>query len=241
MKNKYSKEFYELLDLSITNNEYVGLGNPNAKILIIGKEPGMKLGERITHGSAESFKENDYSKRYIPTERKLINLNHTWQKYQKLYDLILDKLNISQTNNRKNEITFVENVFTTELSNLSAPTTKEAKEIDGFKIKLDKRKKDYFNSQFILNFPIVLIVASDNQYIETYEGEVRELFEVDFIKEINCGKSNKIWLHYSKNNKPKMVIHTRQLTNGASNELLIKIADLITEFIIENSINIMVK
>ncbi len=241
MKNKYSKEFNDLLEICDKNNEYVGLGNPNAKILIIGKEPGMELGTRITHGSAEFWKNNDYSKKYIPTDENLRNFNHTWQKYQKLYELILKKLNKCQEKSDKYEINFVENVFTTELSNLVAPNTKKAKEIEGFKSKLEKRKNLFFNSQFISNFPIVIIASSDNQYIETYDGEVRELFKVNFVKELNFGNSNKIWLHYSNNDKPKIVIHTRQLTNGASNELLEKIADLVVEFINENNINIKVK
>lgn len=238
MNKKYSNEFNDLLEVSLKNNEYVGLGNPNAKILIIGKEPGMELGTKITHGSAESWKENDYSKKFIPDDKKLRNLNHTWQKYQKLYDLILDKLDKSQNKSDKYEINFVEKVFTTELSNIPAPTSKKAKESEGFKTKLEKRKRLFFKSQFILNFPIVIVVASDNKYIETYEGEVRDLFGVEFIKEIICDKSNKIWLHYSNSDIPKIVIHTRQLTNGATTKLLEKIAELVAEFISENAIEI---
>jgi len=239
MNEKYSNEFNDLLEESLKNNEYVGLGNPNAKILIIGKEPGMELGAKITHGSAEYWKNNDYSKSF-PATGKLRNLNHTWQKYQKLYDLILDKLNKCRNKIDKYEINFVENIFTTELNKIPALKSTEAKKHKDFKNKLNARK-EIFKSKFIRNFPIVIIAANDNKYIETYNGEVRELFEVDFIKEINCGKSNKMWLHYSNNEKPKIVIHTRQLTNGASNALLEKIANLVVEFINKNKINIIVK
>ncbi|WCC46486.1 hypothetical protein [Tenacibaculum finnmarkense] len=83
-------------------------------------------------------------------------------------------------------------------------------------------------------------MASDNSYIETYKGEVCELFYVKF-DELKYAKSDKIWIHYSNNNKPKLVIHTRQLTNGASNELIDEITQLITKFIKQNSIEIMVK
>ncbi len=79
-------------------------------------------------------------------------------------------------------------------------------------------------------------MANDNEYIETYQGEVVELFGVKFAEQINIGES-KIWLHYTETddkNYPKLVIHTRQLTNGASNELINRISEIISNFIVEN-------
>lgn len=240
-KINYTKAFKELIQTSIENKQYVGLGNPNAKILFIGKEAGMPINSSITHGSADSWinQNTDYSNRFMPKDN-VKNHRHTWQKYQKLFDQIFNKVE-NQSDKKEYEITFVENVFTTELSNLVAPTTNKAKQLDGFKTELEKRKKLFWKSEFINNFPIVLITASDNKYIETYPGEVCELFNVNFNKELICAKSDKIWLHYSNTKTPKIVIHTRQLTNGASNELIDKISELITEFIKKNSIKINVK
>ncbi|AUC84807.1 hypothetical protein CW731_05650 [Polaribacter sp. ALD11] len=236
----YSKEFEELIENSIKKNQYVGLGNPNAKILFIGKEAGVPIGTTITHGSANSWKEktNDYSKRFVPVEKNVRNHNHTWQKYEKVYNQIIAKLEKTKPKKEDYEITFVENVFTTELSNLVAPTTNEAKQLDGFKFELKKRKEHFWKSEFIQKFPIVLITATDNNYIETYEGEVCELFNVEYDKKIDCAKSDKMWIHYSKSKNPKLVIHTRQLTNGASKELLDQISEVIADFINENSIKI---
>lgn len=235
----YTKEFKELINQSIENNQYVGLGSSNAKILFIGKEAGIPIGTTNTHGSGSSWGDSkiDYSKRFLP-EDNVKNHRHTWQKYQKVYDQILNRLGISDKTKQEYEITFVENVFTTELSNLVAPTTHEAKQLDGFKKELQKRKDLFWKSEFIDNFPVVLITASDNNYIETYPGEVCELFNVEFYEEIICGKSDKMWVHYSKNDKPKLVIHTRQLTNGASNDLLNKISEVTADFMIKNSIKI---
>ena len=142
------------------------------------------------------------------------------------------------------EITFVENVFTTELNDLSAPTSSEAKKLDGFKERLQKRKKDFFKDDFIKSFPMVVIAATDNKYIETYPGEVCELFGVEFHKPITCSKNNNIWVHYAKEKNetyPKLVLHTRQLTNGASDKLLDNISDLISDFVIKHGIKIKVK
>ncbi len=136
----YTKEFEELIENSIEHNQYVGLGNPNAKILFVGKEAGIPIGTTITHGSANSWKEKniDYSMSFVPPESNVKNHRHTWQKYQKLYNQIIDKLQIIESSKKDYKITFVENTFTTELSNLVAPTTNEAKQLDGFKTELKK-------------------------------------------------------------------------------------------------------
>ncbi len=234
-----NKEFKNILEICKKENQYVGLGEPNSNILFIGKEAGDKIENEINHGNAESWLEekNDYSKRFIPQDKRLRNGNHTWQKYQKLYELILCNLNI-EFEKKEKEITFVEKVFTTELNNLHAPSSIEAKKRKGFKENLNKRKDIFINSDFIQKFPIVLICASDNKYIETYRGEVCERFNVEFDREITFN-NGKIWLHYNKEgNPPKILIHTRQLTNGASNELIEKIGVLISEFITENNIEI---
>ncbi len=240
----YTKEFKELVNECKKSNQYVGLGNPNAKILFIGKEPAMEVGTENTHGSAESWEDNkvNYSSRF--TDEKLNNHGCTWQKYQKLYNQIIENLNLDKKYlpQKEYEITFVENIFTTELSNLPAPTTKQAKEIECFNEKLDKRKNIYFKSSFIKQFPITVITASDNKYIETYSGEVCKIFEVDYDEKIEVGNTNKMWIHYSKNREnPRLLIHTRQLTNGASDALIERIAKIISDFITNNDIDIINK
>lgn len=239
---EYNKTFIDFLHICQKNDEYVGLGNPNAKILFIGKEAGVKIDEKVTHGGAESWLDNnDYSLPFVPTESNIRNGNHTWQKYQKLYELILKGIKIDFSKKDNKEITFVENVFTTELNNLHAPTTKEAKKRNDFTAKLEKRKNIVLKSDFIQNFPIVLILADDNDYIETYQGEVCETFGVKFIDKIEFNKNTNLWYHHSRNDNPKLVIHTRQLTGAPHPKLIETIAKKIVEFINENDIEIMVK
>lgn len=230
----------ELLN-KLPDNQYVGLGNPNAKILFIGKEAGAKIETEIFHGSVKSWKEkNNYSQRYIPNESKFRNLNHTWQKYQKLYECILSDLNIDFEKKDKYEITFVENVFTTELSNLHAPNTKDAKKQDNFDTELNLRKRDFFDTKFVNEFQIVIIFASDNKYIETYSGEICKLFKVEFIKLHNTKAKDKIWIHKENENteRPRLLIHTRQLTNRITSELIPNICEIVVDFIKENAIQI---
>ena len=243
---EYTKEFKILIKESKENNQYVGLGNPNAKMLFVGKEAGMEEEKQVTDGSAESWiNGSDYSIPFCP-ESEIRKGNHTWQKYQKLYDLIIKNLNIELPEKGEDykKITFVESVFTTELNNLHAPTTDKAKKREGFSENLVIRKDTFLKSDFIRNFPIVIITSADNKYIETYSGEVCEIFNVKYREQFICGKSNKIWVHYADEESeiyPKLVIHTRQLTNGASIDLLNKISEIIANFVEKHSIKIKVK
>lgn len=244
----YSNDFNRLIDICIEHKQYLGLGNPSAKVLFVGKEAGCPTGSCDIHGSGESWRKNtnNYSIRFVPEEKNIKNNKHTWQKYQKLYELIMSKLDIKEQESKKNyEKTFVQNVFTTELSNLPAPRTNEAKKQEGFTPNLENRKKIFWKSDFIKQFPIIIVAATDNKYIETFAGEVCELFDVEFSEQIICGKSGKIWIHYAikGGNKtfPKLVIHTRQLTNGASNDLLVKIAGIVCDFAKNYEIKIKVK
>lgn len=239
-------EHFETLLSNIANDQIIGIGNPNAKILFIGKEPGIEIGKESYHGSLKSWQDriHNYSNKYVPSEMNLRNLNHTWQRYQKLYDQIIEKTTIKSNGdkNDKYEITFIENVFTTELSNLHAPNTKEAKKQANFTSELKRRKEEYFNSSFIDNFPIILIFASDNNYIETYPGEVCEMFKVKFDSLYEYPGKDKIWIHYSENkDKPKLVIHTRQLTNRISPDLIASLSDIISNFMHNYSIDVIVK
>lgn len=237
--------FLEELLKTIPENQYIGLGNPNSKILFIGKEAGAPIETEMFHGSTKSWKEKEfnYAEKYIPKEIKIRNLNHTWQKYQKLYDCILSNLDIEFDKKDKYEISFVENVFTTELSILPAPKTMDAKKLGRFYEELILRKEVFFNSNFIRQFPIIVIFASDKNYIETYPGEVCRLFNVKFDKLHSEIAKDKIWIHTETENEknPRLLIHTRQLTNSISSDLIPNICGLIVSFIKKNSIKMEVK
>ncbi len=238
---KYTKEFKKILTVCQKEQEFVGLGNPNAKILFIGKENA----EENEAGSAKLWLEKkDFFSSFQPCEcdeiqKRLRNRAHTWQKYQKLYEFIANE------NPKGNYlITFVENVFTTELNNGVVRTTSEAKRNKEFSKSLQKRKDIFFQSEFIQNFPIVVICASDEKYIKGSKGEVCDLFGVEYSNVIECSKTNKAYIHYAKKEAkvyPRLVIHTRQLTNGASNALLEEIANTIKKFAKENAIELKVK
>lgn len=239
--NKEEK-FNDLIEVCIKNNQYIGLGNPNANILIIGKEAGIgekEVSELDIHESNAFVWKSDkekYSKAYFPQQKKLQNGNHTWQKYQKFYNLIAEK------ESEQYCIDFVENVFTTELSNATSPNSAKAKQASDFKKNLDERKKLFFKHPFIQSFPIVIIVALDGKYISHVgKGNFKEVFDVKYTetKKIE-NSSNVYYVHHGKTveNTPKLLLHTRQFTNGASNKLLEGIANEVRNFAQLHSIKI---
>lgn len=246
---EYNDNFKKLIEIALENNQYIGLGDPNAKILFIGKEAGLdpenKENKKFYLSNALAWKANSdiFNNSYFPeTDSPLRNYNHTWQKFQKLHDSILQK-----DSPLKYEITFVENVFTTELSNMPYKNTKGAKKQSDFKQNLNERKAVFLNSDFFKKFPIVVIFAKDKLYIQNIgEGATREIdniFDVVFIRKNNSQiPNNDFWIHHSKDKtEPRLIIHTRQLTNGAPKELIDDIGEEIRNFALANSINLMIK
>lgn len=238
MKNNAS--FEQLLaDNKLKKGDYVGLGNPNSTILFIGKEAGESVDNKIIHGSVESWAkmEVNYAKRYEPTEENMRNLGHTWQRYQRLYNCIREKLNLPKNQHSKYEISFVEELFTTELSQLPAPNTITAKTNPKFYAELERRKRIFFDSDFINGFRVIVIFAMDNKYIETYNGEVCQLFHVGFDGMYDYDGKDKIWVHSSKEEK-RLLLHTRQLTNSIGKNLIDTLAEIITRFMKENQMGL---
>lgn len=239
----YNKEFNQLISESVENGQYIGLGNPNSNILFVGKEAGIseKQEEHETNHLVNAYKwkngEHQYSKSYVPDDSKHRNYNHTWQKYQKVYSLAKGKAMPKE----KYEITFLKEVFTTEISQGHARTSKEAKEKEQFKSELTYRKKHFWKSSFVKQFPIVIIAAMDTRYIQNHlEGqqEINDIFGVTYNKCLELNPREKCWLHYGTDkNFPKLVLHTRQFTNGCSDELIQLVANEMRAFMKEHKIS----
>ncbi len=229
---RYSKRFKKVVKL----DTFIGMGNPNSEILIVGKEVATDTEEgkdkELENKNIRSFNRNfkdwtlniahNTKQHQIPdwTHQsdsnnplyafKGITINkegHTWRKYQKLHDYIFEKEN-------NNKIDFQENIFITEMSVLPSKTTSKAQEKKGFREKLNYRKHTFFRSEFIQHFPIVILACSN--YISG--GEITDIFNVKFIKEVG-EKAQRYWIHYNID-KTKLVIHTRQLSANVSNNLL---------------------
>jgi hypothetical protein len=227
---RYNENFEKLVLEGITNNIYIGIGNPNAKILFVGKEGSMEeICPKETSTAekwAEAIKENrPCSERYSHKFKE----GHTWKKYQKLHDFIFPTIE----KKLENEINFVERIFATEMNVIRKKTTKEAQKESEFREKLQKRKNTFFKSDFIQQFPVVVLACSN--YITNY-GELREIddiFNVEYVQTHsteNAKRQYHFYTHYNKD-KSKLVIHTRQLSGDVPNELLEMMGNIIRNFV----------
>ena len=89
----YSLEFQSLLQHPLSKSHYIGLGNPNAKILIVGKECAYDVTEK---GCKNEFYENEILKNFdkwqeLDSSRSLEDV-HNWVENDKLDWDIFDPL-----------------------------------------------------------------------------------------------------------------------------------------------------
>jgi hypothetical protein len=235
---EYSKEFIDLVKSS-KDNEFIGFGNPKSKILIVGKEAATDWNYKTNAKDWLSNIENnkaidDIDKNAIfdpsfATECPEFHKEGgcTWRKYQKLHDFIFEG---SINPNPEREYNFLKNIFITEMGSIPSKRTKEAQQNPDFKKELDKRKT-FFQSEYINQFPVIVLACGN--YIGYYDNinQIEDTFGVTFDKKYPTTNSNaqSFWIHFNKD-KPKLVIHTRQLSGSVSDELLEGIASHIKQF-----------
>lgn len=237
-----SPPIIEIKSLTIPPKKtYVGLGNPNAQILVVGQE-----------GSSPEIKETEIStaQRWVDVIANDVEVNfqedysespllegHTWVKYQKLHNYIFGQ---DYYPKKKNECNFLERFFTTEVNINRSPNNSKVLK-DG----MEYRKQIFFQHSFIQNFPIVILACG--YYFQNTDSEKREIdsiFKVKYVnrKETDAPSENrdkKFWLHYDYPANPKKpIIHTRQLSESAGviDELLKEITDAINQFISNRNI-----
>lgn len=236
----FTKDF-EKFAKSGKDNYYIGLGNPNAHILIIGQEP--KIRENDLEGLENHSKNAEEWMKNIENNNPQINSylvdeNHvfrtekswgsnTWSKYQKLNNLIF------QRERKPYYINFLEDVFTTEMNESPAENN-----VISDKSSIPNRKRLLQDSPFIQNFPVV-ILACLNYIQNTPENpEINNVFGVTYDGDKSgkheYSRGNWFYTHHSEDGS-KLVIHTRQLSNSVSSKLLEGIAEKVREHL--NRIN----
>lgn len=226
--------------------KYIGTGNPNANILIIGKEASIskEQEDQFTQEYKSNFeqwkeikdfdqskiREHDWANHIplYPYKGQLLKINRngncgtsrTWLNYQKLYNLIFNKVG-----NQK--IDFHEGIFITEVNSTPSPKTKDA-DISS----IGFRKDILFRSSFFQSFPIIIIAGLGYFEISSTQNEIMDIFKLDSVeKRCALNKENQpYWIHFSANRK-RLLINTRQLSMNVSDALLQEIAEVVREFI----------
>lgn len=226
----YTEDFIEFVEKGI-DNFYIGTGNPNSKILIIGKESAIETSDLQSfewyRNNAKDWKNHIKNKtcevlEYYVDEKHSLRKSwgkNTWSKYQKLSDYILEK----ESENFK--VDFLNHIFTSEINDSPSKTTSKAN-----KTNIPNRKEILKKSEFIQKFPVIVLACSN--YITNNENnrEINTIFQVEYIgNEIGTkfySTGNWYFLHYNKD-KTKLVIHTRQLSTNVNDELLKDLAEII--------------
>ena len=221
----YSESFKKLVEESL-DETYIGRGNPNSKILFVGKEYS-KANENAEF-DAKYWKDKISKNEAVHlTHKKEVGEGHTWTKYQHLHDYIFERPKTDMFN-------FEELIFTTEMSEIPQKNNRDAHTNPDFLPRLNKRKQEFFKSDFIQNFPVIVLACSD--YIKNNDEirEIDDIFGVHYKEEYEkkiYSKSNWYYSHYN-DDKTKLVIHTRQLSANVMAELLEDMAKLIRQHLI---------
>ena len=232
----YQRDFIEFVEKGI-NNFYIGTGNPNSKILIIGKESAIETNDFQSFewygNNAKDWKNHIENKtceilEYHVDEKHPLRKSwgkNTWSKYQKLSDYILEK----ETESFK--VDFLNHIFTSEINDSPSKTTSKAD-----KTNISSRKEILKASEFIQNFPVIVLACSNYITNDENSREINDIFEVEYIgNEIGTkfySAGNWYFLHYNKD-RTKLVIHTRQLSTNVNNELLKDLAEIIRKHLTE--------
>lgn len=208
--------FEEFINECEKNNQICGQGNPNADILIIGKE-STDTREDALYRNIERCR----NKMERDALRPIDPNNKTWANYQNLFDNIYC---------RKSEFIdkwdFEKYAFTTELSSIPRKNSNytEAKPY------IKDRLRFFEASEFIKSFPVVILACGGYIKNNYKVREIDDTFHVVYCKEYGSKESrNRFWTHIDKKDPRKLVIHTRQFSNGISKDLIKEMASVIRE------------
>lgn len=236
---EYSNEFKDLIDRIEQTKDFIGYGNPNAKILIIGKEEALDIEKEcgkkiyeiavkpnwekwkelkddssITPDSIPIWKDSKDSKDFNPLYPwKGDDLpKGTWTNYQNLINRLYHEADAGKMT------TFHQYAFITEFNDL--PSKKSKRKDPEVQQRITHRCKNVLNHPFYKSFPIV--IAACGHYVKDYNINLEELFDQKFIEMKPVDKREWINIHRKDN---RILIHTRQLSNSFSPELIERIAD----------------
>lgn len=230
MEIGYPELFIQLLQTFSfgDGNDYIGQGNPNSSILIIGREHGFPKGSdeyklevqgnhdqwiKITTG--EDFSERQYDPLTCFTLRgqefRRGDTSPTWYVYQKIVNAIFPhEMPAGKT---ASLLDFFKYSFITEFSTASRPNNNNITE-EEFRETQDSINKriPLLSSEFYRSFPLVILACG--RYFDNYGINIEKMFNVkwsgktDFVK---LGDGKRVWLnvHYSHDHK-RIVVHTCQ-------------------------------
>jgi hypothetical protein len=203
------ESFEKFLKECKNRGEWSGQGNPNADILIIGKEPHNdalitdkeEIKRRLKR--QEEICRNGFGE--APRDRK----KPTWYNYQ----ILIENIYGPKGDFNPELFDFEKFAFTTELNTILRPKADFDAETRN---NISKRLQFFKNSKFINSFPVIVLACND--FISNDEPRgflINNTFGVKYDGD-SSGKhqySRGHWFYtHHSDNEEKLVIHTRQLS-----------------------------
>lgn len=246
------KESQKITDNSELEKYYIGTGNLNSNILIIGKEASINLNTET--GLSQYQREiinntTDWARDFDKKQTEIENWNG--ENYSPLYpyknqsfkisnyDKCIAKNDFTNHNNGTSRTWYnyqkIHNLINKEdskvinfhenffLTELNSCPSRETRNANTKSLEF---RKEYLMSEFFQKFPIVIIAGLGYLNTKENENEIKKIFNVEDAEDAKVGSLHKIWIHYSKDRR-KIVINTRQLSSYISNDLLKAISTII--------------
>jgi hypothetical protein len=205
------------------NPYFVGFGNPNAKILILGKEKGFDVQnvEQLKKESIENpLQWNDFISKNIFINKEPFygdshfytnvyfpylggqKAGHTWSKYQ--YLLQNTYLNFEFDINDFLKFSFISEI------NPNPSKTSNMKSYN------DEDRLSFLSNEFYQSFSITILACGN--YLS--QKQIETIFDVNFLEDKGTPR-NRLLVYKSEN---RILINTRQLSMDVSYDYLNKIA-----------------
>ena len=229
-----SKEFYmDTINSNKPNPYFVGFGNPNSRVLIMGKEKGFNADNNLNQLKFESIENpNEWgnyvengiafnrlkfhdSEHYINAFRPYYGKTkggHTWNKYYTLLKNIYPQI-------QKSENEFLDYTFLSEI-NFEPSKYSKIRSFNNSK-RIELLKSDYYKS-----FDVTICACAN--YLT--DNQIEEIFDVKFESDLSRPKEK---LKIFKNNS-RIVINTRQLSMNIKNEYLVRISEIAKKYLDTN-------
>ena len=215
---EYSNEFKDLIARIEQTKDFIGYGNPNAKILIIGKEEALDIEEEcdkeiyeiavksnwelwkkndsssITPDSIPVWKDSKDSKDFNPLYPwKGDELpNGTWKNYQKLINCLYPTADVGKMT------TFHQYAFITEFNDL--PSKKSKRKDPEVQQRITHRCKNVLNHPFYKSFPIV--IAACGHYVKDYNINLEDIFNQKYIEPESVKIKTGEWINIHRKDNP---------------------------------------
>lgn len=252
---KYQKIFENCVKECKENGTYIGTGNPNSKILIIGKETATDIENKANRDelyvlfqkeSLQDFQENankwqlninneieiDSISNWVGGKDSPLTINPLFP-FKSLHPKELKEGQTWSKYQKLHDLIFLNNLSSVKEKEIDFHNNFFLTEMNNSPAKFTKdanksgipNRKQFFKESEFFQNFPIIILACSN-YISG--KEIEEIFNVNFDKQYGNGKQL-FWTHFNTD-KTKLVIHTRQLSTNVSDDLLKEIAKEVRNF-----------